>query len=122
MLTEIGKCLRMIRINTGDSLRTMSENLGMSSAYLSAIENGKRNVPDGFESLIMARYKLSEVDAKRIKEAIYSQKENYKVDLSKIGDNKRKVLLSITEGELDDEVVEKLCAVINENDNKTKKF
>lgn len=122
MVTEIGKCLRMIRINTGDSLRTMSENLGMSSAYLSAIENGKRNVPDGFESLIMARYKLSEVDAKRIKEAIYSQKENYKVDLSKIGDNKRKVLLSITEGELGDEVVEKLCAVINENDNKTKKF
>ena len=122
MVTEIGKCLRMIRINTGDSLRTMSENLGMSSAYLSAIENGKRNVPDGFESLIMARYKLSEVDAKRIKEAIYSQKENYKVDLSKIGDNKRKVLLSITEGELDDEVVEKLCAVINENDNKTKEF
>ena len=46
MITEFGKILRIIRINCGDSAKDMSEKLGISASYLSAIENGKRNVPD----------------------------------------------------------------------------
>ena len=40
MITEFGKLLRIIRINTGDSARTMAEKFGMSPSYLSTIENG----------------------------------------------------------------------------------
>lgn len=46
MITEFGKLLRIIRINTGDSARTMAEKFGMSPSYLSTIENGKR-IPAG---------------------------------------------------------------------------
>jgi transcriptional regulator with XRE-family HTH domain len=120
VVTEIGKRLKLIRINTGDSLRTMSEKLGISAAYLSSIENGKRNIPDGFDDLIFKAYLLSEEDMKKIKDAIFSSKENYKVDLSAIDDKKRSVLLSITEGKLDAETVDRLCEVINENENKKK--
>ena len=122
MVTEIGKCLKLIRINTGDSLRRMSEKLGISAAYLSSIENGKRNIPDGFDELIFKVYSLSDVDMKKIKDAIYSSKENYKVDLSTIDDKKRRVLLSITEGKLDDETVDRLCEVISENNNKNETY
>ena len=44
MVTQLGKILRIIRVNTGDSMRTMAGKLGVSVSYLSAIENGKRNV------------------------------------------------------------------------------
>ena len=33
MITEFGKLLRIIRINTGDSARTMAEKFGMSPSY-----------------------------------------------------------------------------------------
>lgn len=45
MLTEFGKVMRIIRINTGDSMRDMAAKIGMSATYLSAIETGKRNIP-----------------------------------------------------------------------------
>ena len=38
MLTEFGKVMRIIRINTGDSMRDMAAKIGMSATYLSAIE------------------------------------------------------------------------------------
>lgn len=43
MLTEFGKVMRIIRINTGDSMRDMAAKIGMSATYLSAIETGKLN-------------------------------------------------------------------------------
>lgn len=39
MLTEFGKILRIIRINSGDSSRAMAKKLNLSPSYLSAIEN-----------------------------------------------------------------------------------
>ena len=42
MLTSLGTFLRKIRINKGEILRDMATNLGVSSAFLSAVENGKK--------------------------------------------------------------------------------
>ena len=122
MVTEIGKCLKMLRIKTGDSLRTMAAKLKISAAYLSAIENNKRNVPDGFYELICSAYDLNADDKAVLKKAIYDSIDNYKVDLSNVSENKRRVLLSLTNDEIDEDVVDKLCEVIRENTNKTHKF
>ena len=45
MLTEFGKALRKIRIDRQQLLKDMANKLGVSSAYLSAVENGKRRMP-----------------------------------------------------------------------------
>ena len=122
MVTEIGKCLKMLRIKAGDSLRAMAAKLDISAAYLSAIENNKRNVPDGFFELICSVYDLNADDKAILKKAIYDSIDNYKVDLSNVSENKRRVLLSLTNDEIDEDVVDKLCEVIRENTNKTHKF
>ena len=46
MLTEFGKCLRKIRIDKAELLKDMAEKLQVTSAYLSAVEHGKREIPD----------------------------------------------------------------------------
>ena len=122
MVTEIGKYLKLLRIKTGDSLRTMASKLKISAAYLSAIENDKRNVPDGFFDAICGAYQLSDEEKEAVKQAVYGSMDNYRVDLSSISDNKRQGLLSLTKDELDEEVLNKLCEVIRENSNKTKKL
>ena len=120
MVKEIGKTLRLIRIQTGDSLRAMASKLGISAAYLSSIENGKRNIPDDFDKLIFKAYHLTDVEMKKIKETIYCAKEKYTVDLSSIPDKKRQVLLSLTEGDLHEDTIDRLCEVINEDNNRIK--
>ena len=45
MLTEFGQYLRKLRIDHGDFLKDMSDVLGVTPSYLSAVETGKRNVP-----------------------------------------------------------------------------
>ncbi|KHF28295.1 Helix-turn-helix domain protein [Anoxybacillus sp. BCO1] len=45
MLTEFGRFCRKLRIDNGELLKHMADKLGVTSSYLSAVENGKRNVP-----------------------------------------------------------------------------
>ena len=66
MATQLGKLLRIVRINTGDSMRDMADKLDLSVSYLSAIENGKRNVPANLEEKIFEAYELSDKDTERI--------------------------------------------------------
>jgi transcriptional regulator with XRE-family HTH domain len=65
MITEFGKILRIIRVNSEDSMRNMAEKIGISAAYLSAIENGKRQIPDSIYDSICKAYPLSEKDKKK---------------------------------------------------------
>lgn len=58
MITDFGKALRKLRIDAGQVLGDMAERLGISVAYLSAIENARREIPDGFVEKIAKLYKL----------------------------------------------------------------
>ncbi|QQE90245.1 helix-turn-helix domain-containing protein [Azotobacter chroococcum] len=48
MFTQFGKVLRKIRIDRGMLLKDMAEGFGVSSAFLSAVETGKKSIPNGF--------------------------------------------------------------------------
>lgn len=60
--TELGRFLRHIRLDTDEVLGDMAVNLDISPAYLSAIENGKRELPEGFCDSVIQKYRL---DAKK---------------------------------------------------------
>lgn len=45
MLTGIGKFLRKLRIDNEEILKDMADALGVSSAFLSAVENGRKKMP-----------------------------------------------------------------------------
>jgi transcriptional regulator with XRE-family HTH domain len=44
-MTPFGARLRALRAARGESLKTMAEAIGVSSAYLSALEHGRRGMP-----------------------------------------------------------------------------
>ena len=58
MLTEFGKVLRKLRIDNQELLKDMAARLRVSSAYLSAVETGKRKIPPEWISTIEHEYKL----------------------------------------------------------------
>ncbi|MCL4410898.1 MAG: helix-turn-helix domain-containing protein, partial [Gammaproteobacteria bacterium] len=46
MLTPLGKEIRKRRIDVGISLRGMAEKMGVSAAYVSALETGKKKAAE----------------------------------------------------------------------------
>jgi len=59
MYTEFGKALRRLRLDHDEVLKHMAERLDISTAYLSAIEVGRRGIPNDFIERLTLAYSLS---------------------------------------------------------------
>ena len=116
MVTEFGKLLRIIRVNSGDSAKDMAKKLNMSPSYLSTIENGKRNIPIDIDKLLIKAYNLSEKDKEKLRKAMAESSDTVKIDLTDLAEKKRQMIFEITNGNLDESVIEELHHII-----KTKK-
>jgi transcriptional regulator with XRE-family HTH domain len=114
MITEFGKLLRIIRINSGDSAKEMASKLNMSPSYLSTIENGKRNIPPDMESLLISAYNLSEKDKEKLRKAMMKSSETVKIDLTDLAEKKKQMIFEITKGNLDEDTIDQLCKIIND--------
>lgn len=117
MVTQLGKILRIIRINTGDSMRDMAAKLDLSVSYLSAIENGKRNVPTDFEEKIVKKYDLSDKDKNNLREAISTTVERVKVNITELSEKKRKLIYALSKDKISDDTINELCAIIEKKGN-----
>lgn len=82
MITTFGKLLRKIRIDHGEILMNMAEKLGVSPAFLSAVEVGRKNAPAGWSQIISDAYNLSDNQRAELmeaeKEAVTSVKISFK--------------------------------------------
>lgn len=71
MLTEIGKFLRRYRIDNGLLLKDMAGKVGVTSAYLSAVENGKKRPTEDLVGKIINAYDLDSEKATELNEAYF---------------------------------------------------
>lgn len=69
MLTKFGKELRRIRIEKSELLKDMADRLGVTSSYLSAVEHGKRDIPQNWIDRIVSLYSLGNQEKKCLVEA-----------------------------------------------------
>jgi len=68
-MTELGIALRKIRLDHRELLKEMAEKLNVSSAFLSAVETGKKKAPAGLVDLVCNVYGLDAASAKSLKSA-----------------------------------------------------
>lgn len=107
MVSDFGKQLRKIRIDNNEVLKDMAKKLGITSAYLSAIENGKRDVPKNYVENIVSLYKLNEAAKEELNDAFEKTIKTIVLDVEKYDDNKRELALKFarTFKNMDDERV-----------------
>ncbi|OHX15269.1 DNA-binding protein [Chromobacterium amazonense] len=48
VITEFGKLIRKARLDAEITLSTMAQDLGVTSAFLSSLETGRKKIPDGW--------------------------------------------------------------------------
>lgn len=81
MLTAVGKYLRKLRIDNSELLKDMAGKVGMSSAMLSAIENGKRNPPANFAARVEAAYNLAPAAAQEFIDALCETQDEVRINI-----------------------------------------
>ena len=119
MLTEFGKLLRIIRINSGDTSMDMAKKLGFSPSYLSAIESGKRNVPIDMERLLSRSYPLSQIDLEKLRTAMFSSGGAVKINLTDFAEKKQKVIMAIAQDDISDNVLDEISDLIFRHEKDT---
>lgn len=115
MLNAFGKFSRKLRIEHNEVLKDMAKKLGVTSAYLSAVEVGKRNIPtEWFESISM-NYNLSQIEQSCLRKAIDSSIKQLKIDLDNYSEMQRETAAVFARKleELDEQDIKKLFEVFN---------
>ena len=94
MLTKFGKKLRALRLENDQRLKDMADKLEVTAAYLSAVENGKKNIPAQWRDKIVKAYKLSEEKSLELMDAINKSKTEIRINLSKHSEQDRNLAIA----------------------------
>ncbi len=107
MLSRYGKTVRKLRIDKGVPLKAMAEALGKSSAYLSAVETGRKNPPETLVLAVADYFGLSDTDRDDLIEAAQESRSQVNIPMEGFNDSRRHVaaafarqLATLTEEEL----------------------
>lgn len=93
MITDFGKILRKIRIDRGEILKDMADKLNVSSAYLSAVEMGKRNIPEQWITKISKLYGLSGEETDKLNDAADNSAKCITLNLENISSERKKTAI-----------------------------
>ncbi len=114
-VTSLGKRLRKIRIDNDEITLDMAKKLGISISYLSAIEHGKRNIPDTFIQKLFENYNLNEKMKILIQKDIISYSGEMKLIMNQMNRQQQELSLLYARkiSELDDEQIKKMRRFLN---------
>lgn len=117
-MSKLSLILKSLRANTGDSLREMARKLDISPSYLSSIENEKRDIPSELAARIVKIYCLNDAEKEQLSLAIMDSSSNVmKVKTSELSDDEKRIILAISNGEINKDEVAKMCEVIKRKDD-----
>lgn len=95
--TELGKYLKKLRIDRSETLSDMAEKLKVSSSFLSAVEVGKRNIPDTMVEKIETTYDFSDTQRQEFFEACSVTSNTVELKLNSVDGNGGKKALDEVE-------------------------
>jgi len=118
MLTSFGKFCRKLRIDKNELLKGMASKLNVTSAYLSAVENGKRKIPDNWIKVLPKIYDLNEAEINELRESYDLSISEIKIDLGSANSNQKKIVTSFARKfhSLDDDDLSKIKRLLNKKD------
>ena len=88
MLSEFGKFCRKLRIEKNELLINMAQKLNVKPSFLSAVEVGKKSIPEKWKDEIVEKYDLSQEQEEELVEAIENSVRQIKFDLTQNEENR----------------------------------
>ncbi len=119
MITSFGKALRKIRIDNGEVLKIMAEKLYVTSSFLSAVENGKKKIPDHWLATLVSIYNLNNTQIEELEFAFSETNETIKIQLDGLDTENKKLVFAFARrlDKFDENELEKLKSLLYIGDN-----
>lgn len=116
--TSFGEFVRILRIKNHEVMGDMAKVLDVKVPFLSAVENGKKNVPKSWFDKIVKHYNLSTCEQDDLKQAINESRTQCKILMKDAGTQQRKAALQFARSfdEMDDETALKILELLNKRD------
>lgn len=114
MRTSIGDFLRKLRLARAQRLKDMAETLGVTSAFLSAVENGKKNMPDSWFAKIQDKYELTNEQYEQMKKCSLESQNAISLNIKNATDLNRELAVSFARqfDEIDEETSQQILNVL----------
>ena len=112
--TKFGELLRILRIKHHEVMGDTAKLLNVSIPFLSAVENGKKNVPPTWINLLAFHYKLNAKEIEELSEAADFSKTQIKFDLRGVGNSKREAALQLARSfnDIDETTAKKIADLL----------
>jgi transcriptional regulator with XRE-family HTH domain len=117
MLTDFGRFLRKIRIDCGEIIKDMAEKLDVTASFLSAVETGKKNIPDHWTGAIVKLYNLDENAKKQLEVAAENSVRSVKLNLENLQSGRREtaILFAREFNSIDDDTITRIRTLLKKD-------
>lgn len=94
MITALGIFLRKLRLDVDEIMKEMAEKLEVSPSFLSAVENGKKKIPDTWYDMIVRLYDLTEDKQNELIISIEESQKSIEINLENLSKEKKRLAFS----------------------------
>ena len=117
--TKYGEFMRILRVKSHEVMGDTAKLLKVKLPLVSAVENGKKNVPEEWLQIIINHYHLNKQMQKELFEAVEASKTQVKINLSSASTLQRKIAIQFQRSfeNLDDATAEAILKLLNEENN-----
>ncbi len=118
MLSPFGKFCRKLRIEFEEILLDMAKKLEVTPSFLSAVEVGKKNIPEGWDKILIKEYSLNAEQAEELRQAIKNSVRQLKFDLQDKNETDRELLLAFARklNVMDTKEKESILSILNKKE------
>jgi len=117
-LTPFGKALRVYRVNHEQSQYDVADALGVSVAFWSALETGKKNASKELQKKIVAHFGLNNIQVAELEHLALLSQQEININMTKLNDRSRELVVGFARNfsSLDDEKQKKLKKLLEMED------
>lgn len=115
--TEFGEYFRILRLKHHEVLKDASDFLGVSCAFISSVECGKKSIPDDWFIKIVDHYKLNVKEQKELRKSIDNSAKIVKVNIENMPRAQKELAVQFQRSfeELDEETANEILKILMRN-------
>lgn len=116
--TKYGEFMRVLRVKAHEVMGDTAKLLGVKVPFVSAVESGKRNVPEEWVPILIEHYDLDAVGQAELRDAIESSKTQMKINLISASNTQRRLAVQFQRSfeNLDEDTAEAIMKLLNKED------
>ena len=122
--TPFGEFVRILRIKHHQVMGDMAKVLGASTPFLSAVENGKKNMPDSWYPILQEKYSLNDNDMDSLKQAAMESQKTISLNLKNASSSSKQLAVSFARqfDEMDEITSQQILNILNKRKKGTKNY